>query len=163
MSEKFDPKQNIKPKTELDPEIDWEKVLAENGEPLINDPLMVPVNSAEDFLLDHTPDIKESLNLFKSLSVDIQNDILIDLKKQRDLEIVPEEILQRFEILVAKGEELEKMTSEEDSDKKFKPKFPEDHTESNLDDKISDEADRLITEIEEIIKKEEATKKSHIN
>ncbi|MDR3519652.1 MAG: hypothetical protein P4L63_02070 [Candidatus Pacebacteria bacterium] len=163
MEGKPEQQKNIKPESEIDPELDWEKILNDNGLGVIDEPLMVPINSAEDFLLNHATDIEKSLGRFKVLSEKIQEDILLDLEKQRDLNIPLEISLKRFELLVTKGEELETMTSEKNSDKKNHPALPDETLDEIEEKEIKSSVDQLIGRIQEIIKDKKTKKKEYIN
>jgi hypothetical protein len=141
---------------EINPEIqrEWEKKLEKAGLPEEPKPLKIPVEptSGREILTALVPGIEKSLEEFKALPNKIQDDILEDLKKQRKLGMPPKEILDRFDILIVKGRELDKMT-EKDSDRVYIPKLPEIEEGRSIDDAIAERVDELIQRIEDLRKR----------
>ena len=130
------PDQNLKK--------EWDKKLKEAGLPstvrrqkipVLNEPNLSAKEVFKKFVLN----TEEFLEKFEALSPKIQEDILTDVKDKRS-KMSPQEILDRIEILLAKGGELERMTAD-DSDKTHHQ--PEPSREYSEDD---DEATRRIVD-----------------
>jgi len=113
----------------------------------------VNVNSATGILIELVPEIEESLGRFKILNPKIQEDILADLKNQRETGMSASKILERFEVLVMKGEELENMTPDA-SDKKEKREDVKETYEIDRANEDSQKVDKLISEIEFFIRRD---------
>lgn len=146
MRERIDPKLKDK----------WEKKLADAGLPEKMAPLGVPITQvAEREVLEiFDPEMQASLKKLSVLPDKVQEDVLADMRNQRERGVSPREILDRFDILVAKGEELTKLSSE-DSDKDHKPKPSKEDLDRAKEEKVTEkDVDRLIKRIERIIKKE---------
>ncbi len=111
---------------------EWNKKLEVAGLPEELPPTKVPVLSSMilELLSQIDPDIGVSVEQFKELSTKSQNEILEDLKKQRDSAVSPMEIIKRFKVLVVKSGEFERMGSSE-SDKEYKPKPTEKEQAEN--------------------------------
>ena len=67
--------------------------------------IKIPDNSAGEVLSGFVP--KDVLDIFKNLSVEVQDGIVAYIKSQREAGRSAEEILSRLEVLIRKGEELE--------------------------------------------------------
>jgi hypothetical protein len=85
---------------------------------------------------------------------------LVDLKKKRVAGMSPREILSRFDALLVKGEELDKMTAA-DSDVIHRPNPAKDETDVEKEKEIAQKVDKLIERMEEEVNKAGDTE--HIN
>ena len=138
----------------IDPKLqeEWNKKLESAGLPEELEPIEIPIQpSGKKQILEALgPEIEPSLIEFAYLPEKLQDDILADLKQQREKRMPSKEILNRFEVLVAKGRELDLMTSS-DLDKNYKPAPSREELEQiELEKDISEKVDNLIRSIETI-------------
>lgn len=139
----------------------WNKKLAEVGLPEELKPtnVRIPPASNKEVLAVLGPAIEPSLSEFVILPEKIQDDILADLKKQRELKMPSGEILNRFDVLVKKGHELEKMSSA-DSDRDYKPDPKREELERReIDEALARSVNTLIKKIERIRQKDNKNNK----
>jgi len=119
----------------------WNKKLEKAGLPEELEPI--------EMIAQPAPGREEFLEEFKTLPNKIQDDILKDLKEKRKLKMPPKEILDRFKVLVAKGQELDSLTAA-NSDKVYTPKPFEEKSDREIKEQISEGVDELIKEMEKI-------------
>ena len=141
---------------------EWDKKLAEAGMPEELSPIKTPPRtiSGRETLTSLVPNIEQSLDRFIELPDKLQGDILIDLKKKREAGMPPKQILVRFDVLLAKSEELDKLTVA-DSDEVYNPNPAKDGPDLEKEKEIGDRVDKLIERMEEEVNKPADTE--HIN
>jgi len=140
-------------KPDLNLRKEWNEKLNQAGLSEEFEPLKVPIVpllSGMEILKALDPNIEKSLEEFKALPSKIQDDILEDLKNQRKSAMPPKKILDRFKILIARSQELERMTAE-DSDKNYNStRSLKEKKKTQTEEEISMEVDELILKIEKI-------------
>lgn len=131
---------------------EWNKKLEEHGLPEKIKSRKIPImpSSGREIFETLDPDMEKSMEKFSKMSREIQDRIIEDVKKLREVKSSIETLKKRFYFLVDKSEEFNEMPGE-NSDKDHTPAPSRERLERDLiREGISNQIDDFIDRIEKI-------------